>query len=159
PLAKLGVARRPRKEALEEGLQIETGPARDDGQPATGRDATEGVAREPRVLRGGELRVGRDDVDEVVRNEGALLRKCPAAAAVQAAADRQAVGGAGPAAVALRNAERERALAGRRRPDDREQRRRRSRQTVHSRTSVSRTTAPRICWRNASFKGAGPRSP
>src|SRR5262249_60168489 len=80
-------------------------------------------------------------------------------AAVGAAIDRQAVAGDGLAAVAERQPERERALAGGRRPDDRDQRRRSNRQTVHSRTSVSSTTAPRICWRNASFKGAGPRSP
>src|SRR5262249_1471545 len=159
PPAQLGIARRPGEEALQERLQVEAGPARDDRQPTPGRDAAERFAGAPRVLRRGEIRVGRDDVDEVVRNEGALLRKRLRAADVEAAIDRQAVAGDDLAAVAERQPERERALAGGRRPDDRDQRRRSNRQTVHSRTSVSSTTAPRICWRNASFKGAGPRSP
>ena len=73
--AKAGVDVWRREEAVQQCAKIETGAARDDREPSAAGDAGEGLAREPAPVSGGEGLVGVDDIKQVVRNQGALVRR------------------------------------------------------------------------------------
>ena len=65
--------RRGGEEAVDERAQVEAGAAGDDGQVAAFGDAGEGFAGQAAVVAGGAGLVGPGDVDQVVRDEGALF--------------------------------------------------------------------------------------
>ena len=71
--ALAGLLRGCGKEAVDEGAQVETGAAGDDGQVAAFGNSGEGFAGLAAVVSGGAGLVGPGDVDHVVLDEGALF--------------------------------------------------------------------------------------
>ena len=71
---------------MQENLDIQPGAADDQDPLATPRDVVDRGARQRAETGAVERLVGLDDVDEVMRNRGTLLRRRLGAAAV--AADR-----------------------------------------------------------------------
>ena len=72
--AEIGVDGGRGKEAVEQRAEIEAGAAGDDGEAADGQgDAGEGFAGETAPIAGGKGLIGVDDVEPVMRDEGALV--------------------------------------------------------------------------------------
>ena len=73
-LALAGLDGRRGEEAVDEGSEVESGAAGDDGEVAARGDSGDGFAGQAAVVAGGAELVGVNDVDEVVGDHGALLR-------------------------------------------------------------------------------------
>ena len=105
------MARRRGEEAIEQRAQVEACSATDDGQAAALRDLADGLAGEAAVVSGGAGLVGRGDVDEVVRDAGALGQGGLGCADLHAAIDGDGVAGDDFAGESLGEGEGKRGLA------------------------------------------------
>ena len=103
---------RAREEAFGEGAEIEACSAGDDGEFVARGDVAEGGASAARVFSSGEGLVGVDDVDEVMRDAGALFGGGLGGAQVHAAVDSDGVAGDDFALEAFGESEREGGFAG-----------------------------------------------
>ena len=137
------VAGRSFEQPLQQRPQVEAGPPRHDRKPPARPDPRDRRARQARVVGGGEAGVRLDDVDQVVRHARPLRGRRLGAADVEPAVDLEAVAGDDLARVLAGEAQRERALAGGGRSDDRDQRRGHSRHSTSSSSAASSRTAPR----------------
>ena len=119
------------------------------GRPAAGRDRRHGLARQAPVVRGREVLVGVDHVDEVMRDGRPLRAGRLRAPDVEPAVHLQAVAGHDLAAARRGQAERERALAGGGRAGDGDQPRESAAAATPSTRSRGRggSPRPRTCWR------------
>ncbi|MFN8091322.1 MAG: hypothetical protein U0599_03665 [Vicinamibacteria bacterium] len=139
------VARRALEEAVEQGAEVEARPPGHDREPPAGPDVVEGEPGRPREL-GGRVALARvGDVEQVVRDRGALGRARLRGPQVEPAIDLLAVAGDDLAAALAREAQRESRLAGRGRPGDDDQRSVRSRHSAIRSAAARRITAPRTC--------------
>jgi hypothetical protein len=59
-------------QSVEHGAEVESGAAADNGQAAASGDIARGGAGQASVFAGGEKGIRSDQVDEVVRNAGAI---------------------------------------------------------------------------------------
>ena len=73
--AKILVALGSVEEAFEHGAQVEAGASADDGKASATGDCGGGGTGLAGVVSSGEPGVGGDDVDEVVRDDGALFER------------------------------------------------------------------------------------
>ena len=118
PRAQRRVAPGPGKQAARQRAVVEAGAADENRQPAARVDVADHRRRVARVLRRGVL-VGRiDDVDQVMRDAAPLGDRHLVGADVEAAIDGGRIAVDDLAAEALGERQRQRALAGRGRPED-----------------------------------------
>ena len=112
------------EQAFGQGAQVEAGSAGDDGQFAAAGNIAQGGAGLAAVFAGGEGLIGIGDVDEVMRNAGALFGAGLGGAEVHAAIDGNGIATDDFAVEPLGEGERERGLAaaGRAEEDDGERR-------------------------------------
>ena len=119
-------AARAREQPPPQRAQIEPGAARDDRKPAAVDDRRDGRGGKLDVISSGELRVGIDDVEKMVRHASTSLEGQLRGPDVETSVDLERIAADHFAAVALTELDGELALARARRADDGDERRRHS---------------------------------
>jgi hypothetical protein len=119
PRAQGRVAPGPGKQPSRERSEVETRSTDDEGQVALAVNLADDCGRVLRVLGGGVFGRRFDDVDEMMRNPSPIADRYLVGADVEAPIDRGRVAIDDLAGVLLSQRERQRALAGRRRPENR----------------------------------------
>jgi hypothetical protein len=120
-LPKFGITSGTGKESARQRTVVEAGAADHERQSAARDHLTDDPARILSVLRSSVLARRINDVDQMMRDAATLGRRHLVGADVEAAVDGCRVAVDDLAAVALGSRERERALSGRRRSEDRDQ--------------------------------------
>ncbi len=116
--AQRRVARRPGKQAVAHGLEIEAGAADQQSRPPARGDRRDLGARQRRVARAVERLGGLDDIEQMVRRAGPQLRARLGAADVEAAVDLARIAVDDLAADQLGDADRQLGFAAAGRADD-----------------------------------------
>ncbi len=122
PCADLRVLARTRKQSARQRPIVETGPADEHGHLPTGVHLVDCARRVAGKVRRVVIRLGVDDVDEVMPDATALGDGHLVGADVEAAEDGRGVAVDDLAAESLRQRQGEGALASRRRPEHRDER-------------------------------------